>query len=222
MRTDQEIQQDVMAEIKWEPLLNSAEIGVAVKSGVVTLSGMVDTYTKKLLAEKAVKRVAGVKAVAQDLEVTIARSGQKNDTEIAEAALTALKWHSSILEQNIKLKVDNGWVTLEGEVEWEFLKESATDAVENIAGVRGVTNIIKIKPMVDPVDIKKKIRNAFHRSASVDSENITIETVDNKVILKGKVRSWAEKKEAERAAWLAPGVNAIDNRLVIDTEVYAY
>lgn len=222
MKTDVEIQQAVMAEIKWEPLLNAAEIGVAVKNGVVTLSGLVDTYTKKLWAEKAAKRVTGVKAVAQDVEVKISNIGQRTDSEIAEAALNALKWHSSVLEDKIKLKVDNGWVTLEGEVEWEFLKNSAAHAVENLIGVRGVTNIIKIKPSLNPTDIKKKISNAFQRSATLDSENIQVETVNDKVIIKGKVRSLAEKKEAERAAWLAPGVSSVDNRIEIDTEIFAF
>lgn len=220
MKTDLEIQQDVMAEIKWEPLLNVSEIGVAVKNGVVTLSGAVDTYTKKLLAETAAKRVLGVKAIAEDIEVKVSGTGIKNDSEIAEAALSALKWQSTFLEENVKVKVESGWLTLEGQLEWEFMKSSAARAVENLVGVRGVTNAIKITPKLDPVDIKRKIKNAFHRSATIDSDNISIETIDNKVILTGKVRSWVEKKDAERAAWLAPGVNMIDNRLVIDTEVY--
>lgn len=222
MKTDFEIQQDVMAEIKWEPLLNASEIGVAVKSGVVTLSGLVNSYTKKLTAEKAAERVEGVKAVAEDIEVKIAGTGEKKDVEIAETALNLLKWNSSILEENIKIKVENGRLTLEGEVEWEFLKSAAEKAVENLVGVRGIINNIKITSKIDPIEIKKKITTAFHRSAAIDVDNINIETINNKVILTGKVSSWIEKKEAERAAWLAPGVTTVDNRLKIDSEIYAY
>ncbi len=222
MKTDFEIQQDVMAEIKWEPLLNASEIGVAVKSGVVTLSGLVDTYTKKLLAEKAAERVQGVKAVAEDIDVKILGTGVKKDIEIAETALNLLKWNSSVLEDKIKIKVEHGILTLDGEVEWEFFKSAAEKAVENLVGVRGIINNIIITSKINPIDVKKKIITAFHRNATIDSENINIETINNKVILTGKVSSWVEKKEAEKAAWLAPGVNTVDNRLVVDSEIYAY
>jgi osmotically-inducible protein OsmY len=222
MRTDFEIQQDVMAEIKWEPLLNASEIGVAVNSGVVTLSGLVNTYTKKLLAEKAAERVHGVKAVAEDIEVKILGTGEKKDSEIAETALNLLKWNSSILEEQIKIKVEHGRLTLEGEVEWEFFKSAAEKAVENLVGVRSIVNNIKITSKINPMDIKKKITIAFHRNATIDTENINIETVNNKVILTGKVSSWIERKEAERAAWLAPGVNSVENKLKVDSEMYVY
>jgi osmotically-inducible protein OsmY len=220
MKTDLEIQQDVMAEIKWEPLLIVSEIGVAVKNGVVTLSGLVDMYTKKLLAEKAAQRVHGVKAIAEDIKVNILGTDEKNDSEIAETAADVLKWNSSILEDQIKIKVENGWLTLDGEVEWEFIRTSAEKALENLIGVRGITNNIKITSNISPIDIKKKIIHAFHRSATIDFENINVETIDSKVILTGKVRSLAEKRDAERAAWLAPGVNYVDNRLKINTEVF--
>jgi osmotically-inducible protein OsmY len=220
MKTDLEIQQDVMAEIKWEPLLIVSEIGVAVKDGVVTLSGLVDMYTKKLLAEKAAQRVHGVKAIAEDIKVNISGVDKKNDGEIAETAVNVLKWNSSILEEQIKIKVENGWLTLDGNVAWEFIKSSAEKALENLVGVRGVTNNIKIVSNINPVDIKKNIIKAFHRSATIDYENVNVETIDSKVILTGKVHSLAEKKDAERAAWLAPGVNFVDNRLKIDTEVF--
>lgn len=220
MKTDLEIQQDVMAEIKWEPLLIVSEIGVAVKNGVVTLSGLVDMYTKKLLAEKAAQRVQGVKAIAEDIKVNILGTDKKSDSEIAETAADVLKWNSSILEEQIKIKAENGWLTLDGEVEWEFIKTSAEKALENLVGVRGITNNIKITSNIDPIDIKRKIMHAFHRSATIDFENVNVETIGSKVILTGKVRSLAEKKDAERAAWLAPGVNFVDNRLKINTEAF--
>jgi osmotically-inducible protein OsmY len=222
MKTDQEIQNDVMDELKWEPFLTASEIGVAVKNGIVTLSGTVDRYAKKIAAETAAKKVNGVKAVAEDIEVKLGTSSKKNDTEIAEAAIIALKWHSAMQENKIKISVENGWVTLEGDVDWEFQRNSAKYMVENLIGVVGITNNIKIKTVVASTDVKRKIASAFHRSATVDSEKINITLEGTKVILSGKVRSFAEKKDAENAAWLAPGVNSIENNLEIDSEVLTY
>ncbi len=221
MKTDSEIQKDVMDELNWEPILTATEIGVAVKNGIVTLSGAVDSYAKKVAAEKAAKRVAGVKAVAEDIEVKISGTGKRNDTEIAEAVLNELKWHSSVQEDKIKIKVENGWVTMEGEVDWEFQRSAVNKVVENLVGVSGIINNIKVAPRLKAKDIKQKITAAFHRSATIDSEKINIDTTGNKVILKGKVRSWAEKKDAENAAWLAPGVTSVENKIEIDTEIYA-
>lgn len=222
MKSDSEIQKNVMEELSWEPLLNASEIGVAVKNGVVTLSGTVNTYSKKLAAEEAAKRVLGVKAVAEDLEVLIPVLGKKTDADIAQAVINALKWHTSVPDEKIKVKVENGWVTLDGEVEWEFQRNSARTAVKNLAGVVGISNNIAIVPTLKISDVKNKITSAFQRSATIDAEKITISSEGSKVILTGKVRSYVEKRDAEKAAWLAPGVNKVENKLEIDAEVYAF
>jgi len=222
MKTDLMIQQDVMDELSWEPLLRASEIGVAVKSGIVTLSGTVDAYNKKVTAEKAAGRVAGVKAVALDIEVKIGVSNNKNDSEIAAEVVNALKWHTAMQQDKVKVKVENGYVTLEGEVEWDFQRSSAVYMVENLKGVTGISNKIVVKPTVSLADVKKKITAAFHRHANIDSQKVHIETEGSKVILSGTVRSYAEKKDAENAAWLAPGVSKVENQLEIDTEVYTY
>lgn len=222
MKLDSEIQSDVMNELHWEPLLNASEIGVAVKNGIVTLFGTVDTFSKKIAAEEAAKRVSGVKAVAEDITVRLVERGKKTDTDLAQGVLNALKWHTSVPDEKLKVKVENGWVTLEGDVEWSFQRTAAKSAVENLSGVVGITNNIKILSSVKSVDVRNKIVSAFHRSATVDAEKITVIADDSKVTLIGKVRSFAEKRDAENAAWDAPGVNKVDNKLEIDTEVYAY
>jgi len=222
MKTDVEIQKDVMDELKWELLQNANEIGVAVKNGIVTLSGTVDSYYKKLQAERAAKKVMGVKAVAQEIAVQQIERGKRTDAEIASAVINALAWHSSIPEEKIKVKVEKGWVTLEGEVEWDFQRNYSRTAVENLQGVVGISNNIRIAPKLKSADIKNKIFAAFHGSATLDSDSINISTEGGKVVLTGKVRSFVEKKDAEKAAYLAPGVTEIENKLVIDTEVYSY
>ena len=216
MKTDLELQHDVMEELKWEPFLKSSEIGVAVNEGVVTLSGCVDNYGKKKSAENAALRVAGVKAVAEDIVVKLGTSDQKSDTEVAQAVLNALKWHSAVQEDKIKVKVDNGWVTFDGEVDWTFQKDAVRLMVENLVGVKGISNLITLSPKVSVRDVKKEINAAFHRSATIDSNNIIIENIGNKVTLRGTVRSYAEKQDAERAVWSAPGVTTIDNRLEVN------
>lgn len=215
MKTDLEIQKDVMEELKWEPFLNSSEIGVSVKNGIVSLSGTVDNYAKKIMAEKAARKIEGVKAVAEEIEVKLADSGWRDDVEIAEAILNTLKWQTSLDEDQVKIKVENGWVTLDGIVNWIFEKNKITELVENLLGVRGITCLIKVAPQIPINEVKRKINAAFHRSATVDASNITIETAGNTVILTGKVRSLTEKKDAEDAAWLAPGVTEVKNDLVV-------
>jgi osmotically-inducible protein OsmY len=221
MKTDLEIQKDVMSELSWEPLLNATEIGVAVKNGIVTLSGTVNTYSKKLAAEDAAKRVIGVKAVALDIDVKIALLGKKTDAEIAEVVLNALKWHTSVPDDKIKIKVEDGWVTLDGEVEWEFQRNASRNAVKDLSSVAGITNNIRLVSALKISEVKNKITSAFQRSATVDSERITLSVEGSKVVLMGKVRSYAEKRDAENAAWLAPGVTSVENKLEIDTAVYA-
>lgn len=222
MKSDIEIQKDVMEEIKWEPFLNASEIGVAVKNGIVTLTGMVDNYSKKASAEKAAKRVVGVKAVAEEIQVGISPSFKKTDTEIAEAVLNALKWHTAVQEEKIKIKVEDGIVKLEGEVEWEYQRTNAKTAIENLSGVRSVINLINVKPKITSTDIKQKINAAFHRSATIDAGKVTVEVEGSKVTLSGKVRSFVEKEDAERAAWAAPGVISVVSKLEIEVPEFVF
>ena len=220
MKTDFDIKNDVIAELKWIPFLNSTEFGVTVNNGIVTLSGIVDTYSKKMAAEMAVKKVGGVKVVAEDIVVAIPTEKVKKDTEIAQAISKALKWHSAFIENNIKVIVDSGIVKLEGDVEWEFQKDSAQLMIIDLAGVKSIINNIKLKPKVkaSPELIKRNIISAFHRSATINSENISIEIIGNKAILRGHVYSWLEKDDAEKTAWSVSGIENVDNRLEINTE----
>lgn len=222
MKTDSEIQKDVIEQLKWESFLKASEIGVAVKNGVVTLSGTVDSYLKKIAAEDAAKRISGVKVVAEDIDVKYPNSLIKNDTEIAEAVLNSLKWHSAVNEEKIKIKVENGIVTLEGEVDWEYQRNSVVTQIESLIGVKKIINNIIIKAGIVPKELKQKINAAFLRSATIDSEKINIEVSGQKVILKGKVRSWAEKNDAENAIWASPGVNKVENKLEIENELFAF
>lgn len=221
MKTDVQLQKDVMEEIQWHPLLNSSEIGVAVKNGIVTLSGQVDSYLKKAEAENATKKVVGVKALAEDIQIGVAPFYKKTDTDIAEAVVNALKWHSGVRDEKIKIKVENSIVRLEGEVEWEFERNTAKSAIENLSGVKGVINMITIKPRIVPSDVTKRINAAFHRSATIDASNISAEISGSKVILRGSVRSYSEKEDAENAAWNAPGVVSVQNELKVEVPEFA-
>lgn len=222
MKTDSQIQKDVMDQLSWEPYLNAAQIGVAVKNGIVTLSGQVDTYSKKLIAENAAKKISGVKAIAEDIQIGVSPVYNKTDAEIAEAVLNALKWHTAVQEDKIKIKVEDGYVRLEGEVEWDFQRKNAASAIENLAGVRSVINLITVKPKVSSSDIEEKINEAFKRSATIDAGKITAEVIGNKAILRGKVRSFAEKEDAENAAWFAPGITSVDSKIEIEIPEYSY
>lgn len=222
MENDLQVQKNVIAEIRWDPLLNPAEIGVSVKNGVVTLSGQIKSYAQKLAAENAAKRVSGVKAVAEDMQVGPSGSLQKTDTEIAEAILNALKWHSAVQEEKIKVKVENGNVRLEGEVAWEYQRANAKAAIENLNGIQSISNLIVVKPMVKASEIKKKISAAFFRNAFLDTKRITVTVNGSKAVIDGIVNSFAEKEAAAIAAWSAPGITDVDNRLEIETPAYAY
>jgi osmotically-inducible protein OsmY len=215
MRTDEEIKRDVEEELRWNPDLDASDIAVAVKNGVVTLTGFVKSYVDKYEAEAAAKRVAGVVGVANDIEVRLPSVDQRPDPEIARDAVAALKAQLPISSENIKVIVKNGWITLEGEVEWQYQRQTAENAVRRIKGVKGVSNLIQLKPRVQPDDIKRKIQEAFKRSAEIDANRIIVETNGNEVILKGTVRSWVEREEAERVAWSAPGVVKVEDRIVV-------
>jgi osmotically-inducible protein OsmY len=215
MKSDIEIQKNVMDELKWQPILTSNEIGVSVKNGVATLNGTVDCYSKKVAAEDAAKRVFGVKAIAEEIEVNISGSEKKNDSEIAAAVVDALKWQSAIQESRFRVKVEKGWVTLEGDVEWEFQREAAQKSVESLNCVWGISNLTRVIPKLSSKDIFQNISEAFKRSATIDSERVKVATEGSTVVLTGVVRSLIEKKDAERTAWLAPGVSSVENKLEV-------
>ncbi len=216
MKTNEELQKDVQEAIKWEPLLNAAEIGVTVKDGVVTLTGVVDGYSKKLEAEDATKKVAGVKAVVEKIEVKYGISDKKSDTEIATAVLTALKWNLLVPEEKVKIKVENGWITLEGEFEWNYQKNAAKDVISNLSGVTGVTNRITIKTLSNDQVEKRDIERAIARNWSLSGLDIKVKVAGNVVTLEGKVDSWYQKEEAQKLANNASGVWEVKNELIID------
>jgi osmotically-inducible protein OsmY len=215
MRSDSDIKRDVEDELRWDPDIDAIDIAVTVKNGVVTLAGFTRSYSDKLEAEAAVKRVAGVVGLANDIEVRLPSIDQRPDPEIARDAIAALKSRLPQVSEQLKVLVRNGWITLEGEVEWEFQRLGAERAVRRVKGVKGVTNVVQLKPRVEPTEIKRKIEEAFRRNAEIDANRITVEAHDGEVILRGTVRSWAERQEAERAAWSAPGVKRVDDRITI-------
>lgn len=215
MKSDMQLHKDVIEEVRWDPRVNEAEIAVSAKDGVVTLTGSVETYAQKYSAERAVERVAGVRAVADDLKVRVPGSLQRTDTDIAHAAVNALKWDIEVPDEKITVTVDAGRVTLKGDVDWNYQKTSAERAVRYLTGVNGISNLIVVKPRVSTTEVKSKIEAALKRNAELDAKLITVEAIEGKVTLKGHVRSWSERSDAERAAWAAPGVKEVDDRLVV-------
>lgn len=215
MKTDLDIQKDVMDELKWEPMLNPSEIGVAVKDGVVTLTGTVSNYAKKFAAENATGRVKGVKAVAEELVVQLGEGDKLTDTEVAASILNTLRWNTIIPDEQIKIKVSDGRVDLSGEVDWNFQKEAVMNAIRGLKGVKTVSNEIAVKPRVQSVDIKENIRKALERKADLEADNIRVETIGDHVVLKGSARSWNERKTIAHAAWSTPGVALVEDKIVI-------
>jgi osmotically-inducible protein OsmY len=215
MRLDSDIKRDLEDELRFDPDIDATDIAVSVHNGVVSLSGFVRSYAQKTQAERDAKRVAGVVAVANDIEVRLPVIDERPDPDIARDAVNALKTELPYSADNIKLTVKNGWLTLEGAVEWKYAAERAESAVKRVRGVKGVTNAITVKPKVAPYEIRRKIEDALRRSAEVDASRITVETNGSEVILRGTVRAWAEREEAERAAWSAPGVTKVDDRIIV-------
>jgi osmotically-inducible protein OsmY len=215
MKTNEELQKDVQDSIKWQPLLKAAEIGVTAKNGVVTLTGNVNSFTKKIEAEKAAKSVVGVRAVVEDINVKFTNSHEKNDEDLATEILSSMKWDWSVPNDKVQVKVENGWVTIDGSVEWNYQKESARSCAANLIGVKGVTNNVSVKTNSNDAIEQADIEKALSRSWMVDDHNIQVKVNGNKVVLRGAVESIFEKDEAARLAWNAPGVNEVDNELAV-------
>jgi osmotically-inducible protein OsmY len=220
MMSDSDILKDVTAELKMEPTLRDDDIAVGVRDGVVTLAGFVDSYADKWRAERSAGKVKGVKAVVNDLEVRLPSSSQRPDPELARAALEALKWNILVPHDRIQVIVEDGWITLKGEVDWYYQKEEAERTVRNLTGVKGTSNLIEVSAKATPTDVKKKISEALQRAAQFDADRITVEIDGHKAILKGTVRSYAELKDVERAVRNAPGITEVENHLTVDPSIF--
>jgi osmotically-inducible protein OsmY len=216
MKADADIRRDMESELKWDPSVDDKRIGVAVSNGVVTLTGDVPHYFARWAAEQTAKRVKGVRAIANDIDINIPASGTRSDTEIAEAVANALRWNVSLSGTEIKPPVvKDGWVSLSGQVDWGFQRIAAESAVRNLMGVKGVANDISVKPSVKASDVKQKIEDAFKRHAILDAKDIQVVVHNASVSLNGHVHTWQEREDATLAAWAAPGVNTVENHLAI-------
>ncbi len=216
MKSDSQLQQDVLAELRWDPSISEEEIGVAVKEGVVTLTGFVGSYAQKYAADRVARSVSGVRAVAEDLKIRLPGDSTRSDTDLAHAAVNALKWDIRVPNDKIKATVENGWIDLRGDVEWQFQKSAAETAVRNLTGVKGVANMIVVKPKkVSAYEVSNKIKDSLRRNAELEADRITVEAKDGTVVLRGTVRSFAEREEAEGAAWRAPGVTKVEDGLTV-------
>jgi osmotically-inducible protein OsmY len=215
MNSDQQLQQRVMEALAWEPKVHATQIGVSVDSGLVMLTGIVHSYAEKWAAGRAAECVKGVRALMDEITVNLSDEFQRGDLEIARAAINALEWDAMVPRDRIKVIVQEGWITLDGVVDLNFQKAEAENVVGNLLGVKGVTNRIELNALVSPRNAKREIKKALERSARVDPKTISVQLDGNKVILSGVVKSWRERKEAERAAWAAPGISDVENKIEI-------
>lgn len=215
MKSDAQLKNDVTRELAWDPAVNPANVGVAVKNGVVTLTGHLETYSEKRAIERAVQRVQGVQALAVELDVRLAPAHKRSDSEIAEAVEAALRWHSEVPNEHLQVRVEKGWVTLKGEVDWDYQRRAAERAVRPLVGVVGVSNDIGLMVRATPADVGSRIREALERHARDESKRIEVSVQGTRVVLRGHVHSWAERAAAQGAAWAAPGITSVENHIAI-------
>lgn len=215
LKTDTTLRQDVLAELAWDPAVREKEIAVAVKDGVVTLGGFVDSYAQKWAAERAVRRIAGVRAISEQLLVRLPNGSVRSDTELAHKVADALRWDIDVPDDRIRATVESGWVTLDGDVQWRFESEAAERAVRNLTGITGLTNLIAVRPVVAQRDVERRIREALHRHADEEAAAVRIAAKGNEVTLEGRAHSWSARADIERAAWSAPGVARVHDHILV-------